>query len=432
MSQRITTTGLVGLREIGTPAERSLPRVDEVLRRTLQGKVSLRLAEPIPRSDGQGIDWYTEHDEPLTRLNSLPTELADYYRGRLRAEIATMAATTADYESRGDKASRATAGALRAAMTYPGDDHAWLAGDVSSGRADIILTLWGYDTNVDTPPQGPDIKRPGKLVGEGGNGGSGGGDGGDIVDPPRHVRIPSTEWKGYVSPALWLLAFVLPLVIGWLLIPACGVRLPFTDRFVFGKGDGLYCRQLPNPQMVAIQGDTERLTTEVASITDKVKTKVAQCVPPAPVVQQGEDAERLKDLANVDPIDPNEDSVSLTWNNRNDLDLYIVCPDGNRVPLGASGCGFRHEVDMNQGGSNLVSNPVEYIRRQADHLMPGTYKVEVEYFSQNDPTPASTDFVVTLRRDGVMRKIKGSTSTRRPPDPRNQKEVIPVTEFTVQ
>lgn len=177
--------------------------------------------------------------------------------------------------------------------------------------------------------------------------------------------------------------------------------------------------------MVAGAGETQRLTTEVAALSDKVRTKIAECVPTAPA----EDVGRLRDRMTVDP---NETSISLTWDNRNDLDLYIVCPDGNRVPLGGTGCGFRHEVDMNQGGSNLVSDPVEYIRRQSDSLMPGTYKVEVVYFAQNDPTPASTDFTVTLRRDGRMRQIPGSTSTRVPPGPRDQKEVIPITEFTVQ
>jgi hypothetical protein len=423
MSQRITTTSLVGLREIGTPAERSLPRVDEVMRRTLQGRVSLVLAEPIPRSDGRGIDWYTEHEEPLTRLNSLPPEQADYYRGRLRADIGTMAAATAEYEARGDRAARATAGALRAAMTYPGDDHVWLAGDIASGKVAIILTSWGYDTNVDTPPLPPDIQKPQKeepVVS------SGAGSGGTEVQIVRSARSPA-DWRRYVSSFLWLLALLLPLAIAWLLIPACGVRVPFTDRFVFGKGDGLYCRQLPNPQLVAGRGESQRLTTEVAAITDQVRTKIVQCVPPAQ--PQAEDESRLPDGTT---IDPNETSISLTWNNRNDLDLYIVCPDGNRVPLGSTGCGFRHEVDMNQGGSNLVSDPVEYIRRQSDSLMPGTYKVEVVYFSKNDPTPASTDFTVTLRRDGRMRQIRGSTSTRLPPDPRDQKEVIPITEFTVQ
>jgi hypothetical protein len=431
MSQRITTTSLVGLREIGTPAERSLPRVEEVMRRALQGKISLVLAEPIPRSDGRGIDWYTEHEEPLTRLNSLPPEQADYYRGRLRADIAAMAAATAEFEARGDRAARATAGAIRAAMTYPGDDHVWLAGDIASGKVAIILTSWGYDTNVDTPPLPPDIQKPGTPKEEP-VGLSGAGSGGTEVPIVRTARPPA-DWRRYVSSFLWLLALLLPLAIAWVLIPACGVRVPFADRFIFGKGDGLYCRQLQNPQLVAGQGETQRLTTEVAAVTDKVKTKIAQCVPPEPPAQPlAEDAQRLENQTNVAPIDPNENSVSLTWNNRNDLDLYIVCPDGNRVPLGGNGCGFKHEVDMNMGGSNLVSNPVEYIRQQSDHLMPGTYKVEVVYFSQNDQTPASTDFVVTLRRDGRMRQIRGSTSTRVPPDPRNQKEVIPITEFTVQ
>lgn len=418
MSQRITTTSLVGLREIGTPAERSLPRVEEVMRRTLKGRISLVLAEPIPRSDGQGIDWYTEHDEPLTRLNSLPPEQADYYRGRLRADIATVAAATAEYEARGDKAARATAGALRAAMTYPGDDHVWLAGDVASGKVDIILTSWGYDMNVDTPPLPPDIQKPGIPKEEPVTA--------SVPGPElavvRAARVP-TDWRRYVSSFLWLLAFLLPLAIGWLLIPACGVRLPFTDRFVFGKGDGLYCRQLPNPQLAAGRGDAERLTTEVASIADKVRTKVAQCVPPAP---QAEDESRLPDGTT---IDPNETSVSLTWNNRNDLDLYIVCPDGQRVPLQQSRCGFHHEVDMNRGGTNLVSDPVEYIRWENQTLQPGTYRVEVEYYTKNDASPDQTDFTVTMRRDGKMRKISGETSSK---VPGNEKEIIPITEFTVQ
>ncbi|MBY3157163.1 hypothetical protein HFO56_33100 [Rhizobium laguerreae] len=427
MSQRITTTSLVRLREIGTPAERSLPRVQEVMRRALQDSVGLVLAEPIPRSDGRGIDWYTEHEEPLTRLNSLPPEQADYYRGRLRADIATMSAATAEYEARGDKAARATASALRAAMTYPGDDHVWLAGDIASGKVDIILTSWGYDTNVDTPPLPPDIQKPGVSIVEPGNGAGAGGP--DL--PPVQATLRPSDWRRGVASFLWLLALLLPLAIGWLLIPACGVRVPFTDRYVFGRGDGSYCRQLPNPQQVAGRGETERLTTEVAAVSDQVRTKIAECVPPAPATPP-EDVARLPDGTT---IDPNETSVSLTWNNSNDLDLYIVCPDGNRVPLEGFRCGFKHEVDMNRGGdgAGLVSNPVEYIRRQSNSLAPGTYKVEVVYFAKNDPTPDPTDFVVTVRQDGrTPQQIPGSTSTRVPPQPRDKKEVIPVTEFTVQ
>ncbi|MBY3432987.1 hypothetical protein HFN89_02185 [Rhizobium laguerreae] len=422
MSQRITTTSLVGLREIGTPAERSLPRVQEVMRRALQGSVGLVLAEPIPRSDGRGIDWYTEHEEPLTRLNSLPPEQADYYRGRLRADIATMSAATAEYEARGDKAARATASALRAAMTYPGDDHVWLAGDIASGKVDIILTSWGYDTNVDTPPLPPDIQKPGVSIVEPGNGD---GAGGPDLPPVQATRRPS-DWRRGVASFLWLLAVLLPLAIGWLLIPACGLRVPFTDQYVFGRGDGLYCRQLPNPQMVAGTGETQRLTTEVAALSDKVRTKIAECVQTA----LAEDVKRLPDGTT---IDPNETSVSLTWNNRNDLDLYIVCPDGARVPLGDRRCGFRHEVDMNRGGTELVSNPVEYIRRESQDLKPGTYRIEVVYFANNDHTPDATDFTVTMRSDGKKpREIHGSTSSNEPPSSVQQKEVIPITEFTVQ
>jgi hypothetical protein len=45
------------MRPVGSPAERTLPRLLAVLEREFPEGVGLTLAEPVHRRDGAGVDW---------------------------------------------------------------------------------------------------------------------------------------------------------------------------------------------------------------------------------------------------------------------------------------------------------------------------------------------------------------------------------------
>lgn len=426
MSQFITTTPLMNMRPVGSAADRSQPRIEGILEKEFKGRLSLRLAEPVERTDRTGVDWYIDSDDAVTQLATVPQELADYYRRRLQTDVSVISSAAAGYESRSGQAAHNMASALRNAIQFPGDDNIWLLGDVPSGKAAIVLTAWGYERQTSELAGGRSdaIKRPVKVLPQSGEVRIGQG---EPVPPPVDPSKPTPRnWLGILSSALWALAIVLPFAIGWFLLPACGIRVPFTDHYLYGWGDGAFCQQLPNPQMEAGTSQSDALTAELGALTQQVTAKIFQCATSTQAaarepVQTDEDLIAGEGL----DVDPDETSVSLTWHNTNDLDLYVVCPDGLRVPLEGNRCGAHHKLDMNR--YDLTSSPVEYIRWEGAPR-PGTYKIQVLYFQRNPPSEVATDFTVTLRRNGMKKEIAGTTSARVPGD---NKETITITEFTV-
>ena len=438
MSQFITTTPLLEMRPVGTPADRSLPRVEAILSREFEGRLSTRLAEPIERRDGSGIDWYVENerDDPIVRLADLPGELPTYYKKRLDTDVATISMAIEQYETRTDPAARSTASALRSAICYPDETNLWVMGDAQSGRASIVVTAWGYEPKTSPHAGSNIIHRREKIFPASAQ---------VVIDqsPPSSTESTQAQpagasrvdverprrWLRWFSTLLWMFAVTLPFIIGWYLLPACGVRMPFTQSYLYGWGGGEFCRQLANPQMEAGRIQEAALSADLITVQDQVKAKIGQCVVTSPVNNSAVSTDEQRITAEGLQVDQNETSISLTWQNTNDLDLYLVCPNGDRVPLGPDGarrCGFKHELDMNRG--KLVDGPVEYIKHEGE-LEPGTYKVQVIYFSNNPPSPIQTDFTVSLRRNGIRREIHGTTSSTKPIQ--GNKETIDVTEFTV-
>jgi hypothetical protein len=430
VSQFITTTPLLDMRPVGSPAERSLPRLEAILSREFKNRVTMRLAEPIERRDGAGIDWYidNENDEGLMRLKDLPEDLATYYKKRLEADVATIGGAAQSYETRTDQAAKSTAAALRNAICYPGDEHLWVIGDTRSGKACVVVTAWGYEQRTSELTGNHAIHRRERFFPDSAQ---------VMIDqpPPTAETVPVKtvlverpgNWLRMLTAALWVIAIVLPFVIGWLLLPACGLRVPFTQTVVYGWGDGAFCRQVPNPQLELSGSRVETARAELDSLKDDVVTKIFRCAPVAEAATPRD--EDLIEAEGLD-VDPDETSVSLTWNNTNDLDLFIGCPDGSEVPLNGARCGFRHQIDKNDGVHGpSVTNPVEYIRAEQQTLPPGTYKVIVRYYKNNPPSGVATDFTVAVRRNGEKKEFSTRTSDVVPTT--GEKEQIPITEFTI-
>lgn len=423
MSQFITTTPLMNMRPVGSAADRSLPRIEGILEKEFKGRLSLRLAEPVERNDKTGVDWYIDSDDDVTQLTTIPEELADYYKRRLQADVSGVEKAAGHYESRNDQASLTTAAALRNAIRYPSDENIWLVGDVPSGKAAIVLTAWGYEAQRPelSGGRGDAIKRPVKVLPDSGEVHIGPG---EPVTPLVVPSKPTTKnWLGILSSVLWALALVLPFVIGWFLLPACGIRVPFTDRYVYGWGDGAFCRQLPNPQVEAGRKQSSMLAAELGGLTEQVRAKVESCVPPLPEPEPDpmeEAKERVEEAGGV--WNQNETMVSLIWNNQNDLDLAVVCPNGSKVSESGPACGGRLEIDRNYREN--IDHPVEHIRFDGSSLMPGSYQVEVRYWQNKVPSQLKTPFKVIVQQEGKPPIISSD-------DAREVRKVIKVTEFTV-
>lgn len=100
--------------------------------------------------------------------------------------------------------------------------------------------------------------------------------------------------------------------------------------------------------------------------------------------------------------------ISLLWNNRNDLDLHVVTPEGERIFYGnrQSRSLGRLDVDMNAGGK--VSNqPVENIFWPQGSPALGKFVVYVDYFARHDMNVDETAYEVHLLVDGEKQVFRG-------------------------
>jgi hypothetical protein len=117
--------------------------------------------------------------------------------------------------------------------------------------------------------------------------------------------------------------------------------------------------------------------------------------PPPPAPRQ-EDADR----ARREGARSGRVQIILAWDDRNDLDLVMICPNGERLYFDhRQACGAVLDVDRNAGNSALSPTPVENIVFAAEPA-PGRYRIIVWHFQNNPPAPASSPYRVTVKREG--------------------------------
>ncbi len=102
--------------------------------------------------------------------------------------------------------------------------------------------------------------------------------------------------------------------------------------------------------------------------------------------------------------------VSLLWNTRDDLDLHVIAPSGERVFYrnDASRCGGRLDVDRNVGGTTRT--PVENIRWARGSAPTGEYRVLVQNFAYKEPGRKPVDFTVEIVNGGRVDRHQGRVS----------------------
>jgi hypothetical protein len=101
--------------------------------------------------------------------------------------------------------------------------------------------------------------------------------------------------------------------------------------------------------------------------------------------------------------------ASLLWNNRNDLDLHVICPSGEEIYYAhkQSRCGGWLDVDMNVQGETV--KPVENVRWKKGEAPAGRYRVFVQNYRFHDPV-GPTEFRVELEINGEVQHFDGVIS----------------------
>lgn len=105
-------------------------------------------------------------------------------------------------------------------------------------------------------------------------------------------------------------------------------------------------------------------------------------------------------------------TVSLAWNNRNDLDLHVVTSSGEKIYYAhrRSRCGGQLDVDQNVSPTTMKA--VENIFWSAQSPPKGPFKIYVHHYRNHflpdckDPTP----FVVRVQIGDDIKLYNGSVS----------------------
>ena len=107
--------------------------------------------------------------------------------------------------------------------------------------------------------------------------------------------------------------------------------------------------------------------------------------------------------------------ITLSWNNRNDLDLYCVDPRKETLMYGRREVpsGGKLDVDSNSGEKPITNTPVENIFWPFGSAPPGHYSVYVDHYAlRGDSDP--TQFRVSVLNMGRQQQYVGAISQGEP------------------
>ena len=112
--------------------------------------------------------------------------------------------------------------------------------------------------------------------------------------------------------------------------------------------------------------------------------------------------------------------VSLSWSNIDDLDLHCEAPIYGKIYFGA-----RHDildVDMNNGFTKLVTDPVENMSWTRDRLFDGQYRFAVHQYNQR--TTSDTGFDIEVENNGRILTYHFAPPVR-------TQQIVPLFEFRI-
>lgn len=387
----IATTRNAELQVLGTGGQLAVQAWDQItgyLRRARSPAHAALFAEPNPDADRGITDWYAAGQGAAPPLETLPdaaqeaarAEFARLY-GDIREEADRLRASSRESE-------RFLGELIALALITPATDCLRVMG------GQPVLVAWGHAKLGEAPsPElliGMTRRRGGGLAAM------------QIVGPPAEpqAKRPLLFWL------LGLLGLLLSLLLllllwrdpfGWFkaALPQCVVQP--------GNAELLDELRAAQAREAALRGDIAR---EMLRLGDRRTAcpppepppppprRVEQTPPPPPPRQ--EDAER----ARREGARSGRVQIILAWDDRNDLDLMMICPNGERLYFDhRRACGAELDVDRNAGNSALTATPVENIVFAAEPA-PGRYRIIVWHFQNNPPAPSSSPYRVTVKREG--------------------------------
>jgi hypothetical protein len=411
------------------------PQLRLIIADELGAELAGLLAEPVVTATGDRIDWYGQGEGEPVALASLPAAQRQPVYEQLLEAYDRLEALAERYLTSGEAGRMPLGRALQAALVPPADSNVFLL----DGHP--VITFWGFFQDRDWgEPMDLDrwraLRRPPPVV--------------VTESPPSPPAAPVAESTPLPSaptvptaappppprPALvrepgyaerlqyvvvgsvlfWSVFFaallLLLIALLWYLLTGSpgGDRPPLASDSASPTGTATVSEALARAR------DTEaQLRARLDALRQQAGERV-QC-PPAAATQ--EFTERLNEAGATE----GEITVTLLWNDRNDLDLIITCPSGERLYYASPhACGGTLDVDRN-AERELTERPVENVYWAVGKAPPGNYRVAVHYYARRDAaTPPQTDFQVRLLQNGQTSLYRGTVAPT---------ATQPVTTFTV-
>jgi hypothetical protein len=364
-------------------------QISGYLRRARSPAHAALFAEPNPDADRGITDWYAGVQGAAPPMESLPDAAQEAARAEfsrlysdIREEADRLRASTRESE-------RFLGELIALALFTPATDCLRVVG------GQPVLVAWGHAKLGEAP-------SPELLIGmtrrRGGAGAM------QIVGPPA-APPEKRSWLSWLLGLLGLLLLLLLLLLLW------------RDPFGWFKAALPQCVVQPGnaellDELRAAQAREAALRTDIAGEMLRLGDRRTACPPPEPPPRprppepprvtppppapRQEDADR----ARREGARSGRVQIILAWDDRNDLDLVMICPNGERLYFDhRQACGAVLDVDRNAGNSALSPTPVENIVFAAEPA-PGRYRIIVWHFQNNPPAPASSPYRVTVKREG--------------------------------
>ncbi len=404
MSEQIflKSTPLQDIRESGTLG-RPLHTIYDQLKIGIEERgghdLSSLLAEPVMNQEEGIIDWYTFGSNHQS-LQDLPPAEYQKATAALHDRYLQLEQLAKEISASEDLTDRQLGEALLAALVVPADANVYWVDGIP------VVTLWGFFqcagdlagwhqafngivTSTPLSPTPPPPQEPVVTI--------------TPVTPPSPVENAG-KYVVIGSRFFWSVFFLALLLL----------LLIFIFSFFNKRGSNQPSpSSTTNKELTAAQGKETQLRERLNNLRNQIEKQRADCP-----VENSEISGRSTNENEKKAFDQRmkkeqaktgEITVTLKWNNRNDLDLYVFCPNNENIFYkNSNGCNGTLDVDKNYA-KGLTNTPMENINWQQGEAMPGTYQIKVHYYKRQDmKVEPATPFEIRLRQGDKDTIYKGT------------------------
>ncbi|WP_026606810.1 hypothetical protein [Methylocapsa acidiphila] len=373
----------------------SWDRLCDVLRIEVSPEAAALLAEPVADPARGLTHWHIVALEDPQALHALSSADREKLLARFQALQGQIRAYAERLTAAGGESNLRLAQGLRAAL------------DLDAGVAQLwsrsgapLLTGWGRRRARETAaPTGIiDDMRPARR---------------QDAAPRGKGFIPGLTWmrggaerlgQSGASPQsrlarlrlswlMWLPFCLLVAAIFYRLLPACAIDLPLARRVNF-------CSVESNAALDELLSRNVQLRDQLLDAEKRI-AELCAGPPTAPAPTTDETRRRAEDAR----LRQGKFEVTLAWEGRQDLDLYIYCPGGKLYHGATAACGGALDHDANRTPDAAEDHPLEHAIWEQDPPT-GVYRIAVNYYDHGQPV-RPVAFTVVVKSSAEEKTYNG-------------------------